>query len=87
MLLHSDHLPELPAEMSPADHLYRWHGLYQATGIMNCELLPTDHFLKDYTGAVVHFAAKNKQLLVSAAKEYVANWRKPSSGMTLNMIC
>lgn len=25
----------------------------------------------------MHFAAKNKQLLVSAAKEYVANWRKP----------
>ena len=79
MILHPVHLPEPPAEMSPADHLYRWHVLYQATGIMNCDAHPTEQFLTEYTGAVVHFAAKNKQLLVSAAKEYVASWKQPFS--------
>ena len=67
MILHPAHLPQVPAAMSPADNLYRWHILYQATSIMNYEVHQTEDLLKEYTGAVVHFAAKNKQLLVAAA--------------------
>ena len=79
MILHPAHLPKLPAEMSPADQLYRWHVLYQATSIMNCGVHQTEYFLKEYTGAVVHFATKNKQLLVAAAHAYVASFKKPFS--------
>ncbi|KAL3141028.1 hypothetical protein ABBQ32_005543 [Trebouxia sp. C0010 RCD-2024] len=46
---------------------------------MNLNLHPTGHFLTEYTGAVVHFAAKNTQLLVSAAEAYAAGWKKPFS--------
>ena len=80
MILHPAHLPQLPAAMLPADHLYRWHVLYQATSIMtNYDVYQTEYFLKEYTGAVVHFATKNKQLLVAAANAYVANLKKPFS--------
>ena len=80
MILHPGHLPQLPAAMLPADHLYRWHVLYQATSIMtNHDVHRTEYFLKEYTGAVVHFAVKNKQALVAAANAYVANLKKPFS--------
>lgn len=79
MILHPFRLPDLPADMLPADHLYRWHVLYQATSIMNCNAHPTEFFLRDYTGAVVHFAAKHKQLLISAANAFVDSWPKPFS--------
>ena len=77
MILHPAHLPKLPAEMSPADQLYRWHVLYQATSIMNCDVHQTEILLEEYTGAVVHFATKNKQLLVAAANAYVASLEEP----------
>ena len=78
-ILHPAYLPKLPAEMSPADQPYRWHVLYQATSIMNCGVHQTEYFLKEYTGAVAHFATKNKQLLVAAANAYVASFKKPFS--------
>lgn len=65
--------------MSPADQLYRWHALYQATGARNCVVHPTEVFLEKYGGAMVHFAAKNKQLLVTAAHAYVHSWKQPFS--------
>lgn len=46
---------------------------------MNYEVHQTENLLKEYTGAVVHFAAKNKQLLVAAANAYVASLKKPFS--------
>lgn len=79
MILHPQHLPDLPAEMLPADHLYRWHVLNQATSMMMCNKHPTEYFVRDYTAAAVHFATKNKEPLVVAAKAYVAGLREPFS--------
>ena len=60
MILHPARLPQLPAAMLPADRLYRWHVLYRATSIAtNYNVHQTEYFLKEYTGAVVHFATSN----------------------------
>ena len=79
MILHPLHLPDLPAEMLPADRLYRWHVLYQATSMMMCNKHPTEYLVKEYTAAAVHFATKNKEPLLAAAKAYVAGLREPFS--------
>lgn len=77
MILHPAQLPVPPADMSPADQLYRWHILYQATGAMACGLHPAGMRLDKYMGAFVYFTTKNRDLLIAAAHTYVNSWSHP----------
>ena len=75
-IVNPDALPKPPANMTPADQLFRWHSLYQVTmGVRTGH--PTELFLADYTSAVVHFASKHKEQLALTAREFVDSWQTP----------